>query len=121
MRYICIHPATHANICTTQLIQVMENSNINSDPRHQAISAAADGVPFFKDRNAANGWPFVLYPESGPVGVASSNDDAHMVGLVPSEYLIEDAEGKRLIVKKYVTTIHYLTHYYTQQLQSCTF
>ena len=102
MRYICIHPATHVNICTTQLVQVMENSNINSDPRHQAISAAADGVPFFKDRNAASGWPwpFVLYPESGPVGVASSNDDAHMVGLVPSEYLTEDADGKRLIVKK---------------------
>lgn len=95
-----IQYSTHLHICTPQLSQVMENSNINSDPRHQAVSAAADGVPFFKDRNAANGWPVVMYPESAPVGVASSNDDAHMVGLAPSEYLTEDGEGKRVLVKK---------------------
>ena len=83
----------------------MENNNINSDPRHQAVSAASDGVPFFKDRNAANGWPVVMYPENGPVGVASSSDDAHMVGLVPSEYLTEDAEGKRQLIKKYAHTL----------------
>lgn len=69
--------------------------------------AASDGVPFFKDRNAANGWPVVMYPENGPVGVASSNDDAHMVGSAPSEYLTEDEEGKRQLVKKYA---HKLTH-----------
>lgn len=80
--------------------QVMENSNINADPRNQAVSAAADGVPFFKDRNAANGWPFVMYPESAPPGVSRSNEDAHMVGLVPSEYLDEDEDGKRITVKK---------------------
>ena len=81
--------------------QVLDNNNINADSRHQAISAAADGVPFFKDRNAVNGWSVVLYPESAPVGVSSSNEDAHMVGLVPSEYWDEDKEGKPVIVKKY--------------------
>jgi hypothetical protein len=79
---------------------VQDNPNINADPRNQAISGAADGVPFFKDRNAANGWPFVLFPESSPVGVSRSNPDAHMVGLVPSEYLTEDEDGKTLLVKK---------------------
>jgi hypothetical protein len=78
----------------------MENSNINGDPRNQAISAAADGVPFFKDRNAANGWPIVLFPESAPVGVSRSNAHAHMVGLVPGEYLTEDEDGKRVLKKK---------------------
>ena len=82
------------------LQQVQDNPNINSDPRNQAISGAADGVPFFKDRNAANGWPFVLYPESAPVGVSRSNPDAHMVGLAPSEYLDEDEDGKTVLVKK---------------------
>jgi hypothetical protein len=64
------------------------------------ISAAADGVPFFKDRNAANGWPVVLFPESAPVGVSRSNEHAHMVSLVPGEYLTEDADGKRVLMKK---------------------
>ena len=82
------------------LCQVLENSNINADSRNQTISAAADGVPFFKDRNAANGWPFILYPESGPVGVSSRVEDAHMVGMAPSEYWDEDEEGKRVLVKK---------------------
>jgi hypothetical protein len=81
-------------------LQVHENPNINADPRNQAFSGAADGVPFFKDRNAANGWPFVLYPENAPVGVSRTNEDAHMVGLVPSEYLREDEDGKTVIVKK---------------------
>jgi hypothetical protein len=80
--------------------QVLENENMNQDARNQAFSAAADGVPFFKDRNAANGWPVVLYPENGPLGVAVANDHAHMVCLVPSEYLEEDAEGKTVLVKK---------------------
>jgi hypothetical protein len=83
---------------------VQDNPNINADSRNQAITGAADGVPFFKDRNAANGWPFVLYPESAPVGISSSNEDAHMVGLVPSEYLTEDEDGKVVLVKKYVHT-----------------
>ena len=78
----------------------MENANINDDPRNQAFSAAADGVPFFKDRNAANGWPVVLYPENAPLGVSGANEEAHMVGLVPSEYLAEDEEGKIVLVKK---------------------
>jgi hypothetical protein len=81
-------------------MQVTENSNINADPRNQAVSAAADGVPFFKDRNAANGWPFVMYPESAPLGVSRTNEEAHMVGLVPGEYLTEDDSGRRVIVKK---------------------
>jgi hypothetical protein len=79
--------------------QVMENPNINADPRNQALSAAADGVPFFKDRNAANGWPVVLYPESAPVGTATSNEDAHMVGIVPREYW-DEKDGKKVLVKK---------------------
>jgi hypothetical protein len=93
----------HYSMCyytTAHPMQVMENSNINADPRNQAVSAAADGVPFFKDRNAANGWPVVLFPESAPEGVSGSNPHAHMVGLVPSEYLSEDEEGKRVLVKK---------------------
>lgn len=81
-------------------MQVTENSNINADPRNQAVSAAADGVPFFKDRNAANGWPFVMYPESAPLGVSRTNEEAHMVGLVPGEYLTEDDSGRTVIVKK---------------------
>ena len=79
---------------------MLDNPNMNADPRNQAFSAAADGVPFFKDRNAANGWPVVLYPENAPVGVASTSEDAHMVGLVPSEYLDEDDEGKVVLMKK---------------------
>jgi hypothetical protein len=85
---------------TCYSLQVQENPNINADRRHQAMSGAADGVPFFKDRNAANGWPFVVYPESAPVGVSRTNEDAHMVGLAPSEYLDEDENGKVVIVKK---------------------
>jgi hypothetical protein len=95
-------------------IQVLDNKNINADPRHQAISAAADGVPFFKDRNAANGWPVVLYPESGPVGVAASNEDAHMVGMVPSEYWDEDEEGKKVLKKKYACTRGHKTNIHAQ-------
>jgi hypothetical protein len=41
-----------------------------------------------------------MYPESAPPGVSRSNEDAHMVGLVPSEYLDEDEDGKRITVKK---------------------
>jgi hypothetical protein len=92
---------------TLQLnVQVLENPNINADPRNQAISAAADGVPFFKDRNAANGWPVVLYPENGPVGVASTNEDAHMVGMAPSEYW-DEIDGKKVLVKKYTLLCYY--------------
>lgn len=87
---------------------MLDNPNINADPRNQAFSAAADGVPFFKDRNAANGWPVVLYPENGPVGVASSNEDAHMVGMAPSEYW-DEIDGRKVLVKKY-TLLCYYTH-----------
>jgi hypothetical protein len=42
----------------------------------------------------------VLYPESAPVGVSASNEDAHMVGMVPSEYWDTDADGKKFLQKK---------------------
>jgi hypothetical protein len=93
----------HYLVCyhtTPQPIQVMENSNINADLRNQAISAAADGVPFFKGGKAANGWPVALFPESAPEGVSKSNPHANMVGLVPSEFLTEDEDGKRGLKKK---------------------
>jgi hypothetical protein len=78
---------------------VTENSNINADPRNQAFSAAADGVPFFKDRNAANGWPVVLFPENGPEGINRDEYHAHMVALAPSEYWIENEHGVKVIKK----------------------
>jgi len=84
----------------------MDNPNINADARHQVFSAAADGVPFFKDRNAANGWPVVLFPENGPEGINRDNDHAHMVALAPSEYWAEDEDGVRVIVKKYAHDTH---------------
>ena len=56
-------------------------------------------MPFFKDRNAANGWPFIVYPENGPVGVSASNEEAHMVGMVPSEYW-DEVDGKKVLVKR---------------------
>lgn len=76
------------------------NANINADPRHQGFSACADGVPFFKDRNAANGWPVALFPESAPPNVARDPAHAHMVALVPSEFLEEDEHGVMKIRKK---------------------
>ena len=100
---VFVHVIMHYLVCyyTTSLpIQVMENSNINADPRNQAVSAAADGVPFFKDRNAANGWPVILFPENAPEGVSKSNPHAHMSGLAPGEFLSEDKEGKRVLIKK---------------------
>jgi hypothetical protein len=41
-----------------------------------------------------------LYPEDAPLGVSRAEQDAHMVGLVPSEYLKEDEDGKTVLVKK---------------------
>jgi hypothetical protein len=112
LSHLClVHPGHQ--ITHLHTIQVMENSNINADPRNQAVSAAADGVPFFKDRNAANGWPFVMYPENAPVGVSRNNEHAHMVGLVPGEYLTEDEDGKKLLVKKYV---HHHAHLIQHEL-----
>ena len=98
--YVILNKHVYIACCTCYSLQVQDNPNINADRRNQAMSGAADGVPFFKDRNAANGWPFVLYPESAPVGVSRTNEDAHMVGLVPSEYLVEDEDGKVVIMKK---------------------
>jgi hypothetical protein len=81
---------------------VTDNPNMNADPRNQAISAAADGVPFFTDQNSANGWVVVLYPENGPVNISRDNPHAHMSCLAPSEFLKEDDTGKIVLVKKYV-------------------
>jgi hypothetical protein len=91
---------------TKPLPQVTENSNINADRRNQAVSASTDGVPFFKDRNAANGWPVSVWPDNAPLGKNRDNAHAHMAMLVPSEYWIVDSEGRNILKKGCVIDGH---------------
>ena len=62
---------------------------------------SCDGVPFFKDKNAASGWVCILHDENAPFAVARSPQHSHMVALVPSTYKTETKEGikhvKRLV------------------------
>jgi hypothetical protein len=80
--------------------KVLRNPKMRGDRRNQAISGACDGVPFFKDRNAAGGWVTVLHAENCPPGIARSPYFSHMVALAPSNFLRVDEDGNVKTIKR---------------------
>ena len=80
--------------------KVVDNPNINADPRNQGLAAGCDGIPFFKDKNSRNGWPFVVTDENLPTGAYRKNQHQHMFALVPSEEMRYDVHGTAYTHKK---------------------
>lgn len=66
------------------------NPNINNDPRHQAITLAADGVPLFKDLNAGSAWIFVARSANLPDGLSAALSNVHMTAFEMSDHLTAD-------------------------------
>jgi hypothetical protein len=92
-------PSGHIRRSEGWRIKVTNNININSDRRNVALTGSCDGVPFFKDRNAMSGWPFVLTNENLPPGICRTTSHAHMVLLVPAMYK-SDVPGGRVKINK---------------------
>lgn len=71
--------------------KVTNNPNINSDPRHQAITISADGVPLFKDRNAGSAWPFIARTHTLEDGLSLNLAYTHMFGFEMCDHKTWDA------------------------------
>jgi hypothetical protein len=84
--------------------KVTDNPNINSDPRNQAITMSADGVPLFKDRNAGSAWIFVTRASVLPDALQTGLAYVHMNAFEMSEHKTWDDVSKTVIkVKRYVS------------------
>ena len=79
--------------------KVTQNRNISKDPRNQAISIAADGVPLFKDRNAGSAWPFCARSHCLPDGLVSELSYTHMIGFEMSQHLTWDDDAPFVDIK----------------------
>ena len=95
-----LYPSGHIRHSDGWRIKVKENPNMNSDSRNVALSGSCDGVPYFKDRNAMSGWPFVLTDENLPPGLCKTTAHAHMVSLAPAFYKTNGEDSKIDYIKK---------------------
>ena len=80
------YPSGHIRRSDGYRIKVTDNPNMSADSRNVALSGSCDGVPFFKDRNAMSGWPYVLVNENCPPGISHTTSHAHLVMLVSCSY-----------------------------------
>ena len=70
--------------------KVVENKNINADPRNQAVILSSDGMPYFKDLGCRSGWPILMRSAMLPAGLWNSPAYSHMIAFQASEYLVND-------------------------------
>jgi NAD-dependent dihydropyrimidine dehydrogenase PreA subunit len=96
-------PSGHVRRSEGYRQKVTSNPNINSEPRNQALSLSADGLPYFKDRQSAGGWAVSLTDECLAEGNMAHNASfVHMAVLVPSEYYSQvKATAKIVKTKRY--------------------
>lgn len=77
----------------------MRNNENMSDPRDLVFIGASDGVPYFKNRNGAAGWIFILRT-CLPDGLWNDPALCHMFAVAPSSFQFVDEEGKLRTVKR---------------------
>lgn len=70
---------------------------LNTDRRNQAFILSTDGMPFFKDMNAAGAWPCVLRDAMLPDGLWDNPAYAYLAAIEPQSHLEADPVSGRLI------------------------
>lgn len=95
--------------------KVTRNPKMNRDSRNQPLIGATDGAPFFKDRNASGGWPFIMKAAALPESLRNDPAYSHLHALVPSVVLEAEAgefvKKKRFIVEHTIYKLTYLLTY----------
>ena len=77
--------------------KVTDNPNINRDSRNQPVILSADGVPYFKDKNARSGWPFILKVATLPDSLANNTSMCHLIAFMASFYYDTDPDTNLVV------------------------
>lgn len=81
--------------------KVLQNPNMNRDPRNQAVILSMDGMPLFKDQSCRSGWPIVMKSAMLPDGLCNAQANTHMIAYQASDYLeVDPVSGKFVRVKR---------------------
>jgi hypothetical protein len=74
--------------------KVVDNPVMQEDARHLALIATADSVPYFKDKLARGGVPFMMRVAQLPAELQLELKNTHLCGILPNEVWESDAEGE---------------------------
>lgn len=82
--------------------KITDNPVMQEDVRHLGLVGTADSVPYFKDKLARGGVPFMLRNGNLPAELQLELKHCHLVGILPNEVhaLDEDTGTLRRVVKK---------------------
>ena len=79
--------------------KITDNPVMNSDVRNLGLIGTADSVPYFKDKKARRGVPFMLRVGNLPPEIQLELRNCHLVGLLPNEEWLVDEETDKLMRK----------------------
>jgi hypothetical protein len=65
--------------------KVVDNPVMQEDARHLALIGTADSVPYFKDKKARGGVPFMMRVANLPAELQLELRNCHLAGLLPNE------------------------------------
>ena len=86
--------------------KVTDNPAMNSDKRNQTLILSTDGVPYFKEKNARSGWPFVLQLGNLPMALRNEIGLSHLIAFAGCEYMSVDKHTNKVVrVKKEHTSL----------------
>jgi hypothetical protein len=98
-------PSGHLRRSVGWCQKVLDNPNINDDPRHQAVHLASDGVPLFGDKHFKNGEAIVMRSANLPDYLNIRPEMCHLSCFVEGKYKSQSDDGTVQISIKYIVSI----------------
>jgi hypothetical protein len=90
--------------------KVLDNPVMNQDHRNQGLIATADGIPCFKNKNAARGVCPVMVRTTMPDGIGLDVRNVHMVALCPDQHWkVHPVSGRIKRAKRKTTVLTAIT------------
>ena len=77
--------------------KMRDNPVMRADVRHLGLVGTADGVPYFKDKKARGGVPFMLRVGNLPPELQLELQNCHLAGLLPNEVFDIDPDTGELV------------------------
>ena len=93
-------PSGHLRRSVGWCRKVLDNPNINDDPRHQAVHLASDGVPLFSDKHFKNGEAIVIRSANLPDHLSIRPEMCHLSCFIEGKYKTQRDDGTVEIVIK---------------------
>jgi hypothetical protein len=97
--------------------KVLDNPVMNTDHRHQALIATADGIPCFKNKNASRGVVPVMLRTTMQDGIGLDVRNVHMVALCPDQHwVVHPVSGRKKRSKRKTSFLAAITLVMTDEL-----